>query len=590
MGQHLRRGLVALASFILTFAVLPASALADGGNESGGGPPPCSRNSCRAQIQAMCGPFPPGSKQFSQCAKGVLDACDSGQISCVGGTTTTTGAPVTTTTSTSSTTTTQGPATTTTTTPATTTTTGAPVTTTTTTGAPTTTTTQPSTQCCVQSSAGGAFDTCVLKPAGTCTGIDVGPGTCSPNPCPPIGTTSTTTPPTTTTSTTAAVTTTTTSPATTTTTGAATTTTSTTTAPTTTTTAAPTTTTTVTSSTTTTTGPSFTSLSFTTTVGTASCGSAGFGTPPSAPVSGELDSDTACTTKINDLGLGCLYFGGGAATVVAGGRIPDGATSFLQITGSGTLGASAGTSPKNCTKGAGPGQHCVNNNSLPTCTSDANCGGAAGSCALDANCFFGPPLPILSPPPFAALTTCVINAVQTDASGTFNGATGDSTVSLPLSSRVYISGNTASPCPKCLSGSCDPTWKTNTGTTSPDTGTACTATGIQMTSVDCRPALGGFQAPLPVDLTPLTSGTASKTAADGLFCNPQTDAGAFGQAGAQCIQETGMPAGDLSDGQPHNSNLASIFCIPATGNAAVDGVADLPGPGAIGLNGNAQLQ
>ena len=51
-----------------------------------------------------------------------------------------------------------------------------------------------------------------------------------------------------------------------------------------------------------------------------------------------------------------------------------------------------------------------------------------------------------------------------------------------------------------------------------------------------------------------------------------------------------MPAGNLSDGLPHNSNLASVFCIPATGNAAVDGVADLPGPGAIGLNGNAQLQ
>ena len=39
------------------------------------------------------------------------------------------------------------------------------------------------------------------------------------------------------------------------------------------------------------------------------------------------------TAKINDLGLGCLYFGGGNATVVAGGKIPDGATSLLSITG-----------------------------------------------------------------------------------------------------------------------------------------------------------------------------------------------------------------------------------------------------------------
>ena len=355
----------------------------------------------------------------------------------------------------------------------------------------------------------------------------------------------------------------------------------------TTTTAAPTTTTTTSSTTTTT---AFTSLSFTTAVGTTSCGSAGFGTPPASPVSGELDSDTACTTKINDLGLGCLYFGGGTATVVAGGKIPDGATSFLDITGPSTLGASAGTSLKNCTLGAGPGKHCINNNSLPACSSDIDCGGAAGSCGLDANCFFGPPLPIVSPPPFGSLTTCVLNAVQSDASGSFNQATGDSTVSLPLSSRVYISGNTASPCPKCLSGACDPSWKTNTNTTSPDTGAACTPTGSQLTTTDCRPSLPGFQAPLPVDLTPLTTGTASKTAANGLFCSPQTDAGAFGQTTAQCILETGMPAGDISDGAPHNSNLASVFCIPATGNAAVDGVADLPGPGAIGLNGNAQLQ
>jgi hypothetical protein len=356
-----------------------------------------------------------------------------------------------------------------------------------------------------------------------------------------------------------------------------------------------TTTTTLTTVTTTTTttlmcpAVSGTKLAFTTAVGTSSCGPAGLATPPAAPLSGELDSDTSCSTKIADLGLGCLCFGGGGATIVACGKIPDGATSLLDISGPGTLAGSTGTSSNDCTKGAGPGKHCANNNSVPACTSDGDCGGAAGSCALDANCFFGPPLPIVSPPPFAALTTCVLNVVQTNASGTFNGTTGDSNVSLPLSSRVYISGNTASPCPKCLSGHCDPTWKTNTNTTSPDTNAVCTPTGIQLTTTDCRPSLPGFQAPLPVNLTPLTTGTVSMTSATGMFC-PQNNAGAFGQGNAQCIQETGMPAGSLSDGLPHNSNLASVFCIPATGNAAVDGVADLPGPGAIGLNGNAQLQ
>jgi hypothetical protein len=33
----------------------------------------------------------------------------------------------------------------------------------------------------------------------------------------------------------------------------------------------------------------------------------------------------------------------------------------------------------------------------------------------------------------------------------------------------------------------------------------------------------------------------------------------------------------------------SNFCIPKTGGAAVDNVADLPGPGSLGLPGNTQF-
>src|SRR5262249_59939561 len=73
-----------------------------------------------------------------------------------------------------------------------------------------------------------------------------------------------------------------------------------------------TTTTTTTSSTTTTTstppGPTFTIANV---AGTSNCGGPGLSTPPSPPLSGEIDSDTAGTTKISDLGLGCLYIGGG---------------------------------------------------------------------------------------------------------------------------------------------------------------------------------------------------------------------------------------------------------------------------------------
>src|SRR5262249_20020167 len=108
---------------------------------------------------------------------------------------------------------------------------------------------------------------------------------------------------------------------------------------------APSPTTTTTSTSTTTSGSSSSTTSttlgarlfFTRPVGTTSCGNAGLTIPPAAPVSGELASDTAGTTKIVDLGTGCLYFGGGNATIVAGGAIPDGETSILGVTGGNTL-------------------------------------------------------------------------------------------------------------------------------------------------------------------------------------------------------------------------------------------------------------
>src|SRR5579862_2475950 len=294
-------------------------------------------------------------------------------------------------------------------------------------------------------------------------------------------------------------------------------------------------------------------LVFTTVPGTTDCGGAGLSSPPVPPLSGELDSDTACTTKVTDLGMGCLYFGSGHATVVPPGRIPDGTTTSLSITGPSTLGPSGGTSVRDCSRAAGPGRHCVNDNAEPACTSDAQCGGVTGACALDANCYFGPPLPIPSPPPVDGLTTCVVNVVQSDAGGTFDEPTGATAISLPLSTRVYITGNEAAPCPQCISGTCDATWMTNTGDTSPDAGASCTPTGSGLTSTDCRPSLPGFQAPLGINLAPLTTGTASLTSTTGGFCPGQNSGhpGAFGQAATRCIQETGMPAGDLSDDQPH---------------------------------------
>ena len=79
------------------------------------------------------------------------------------------------------------------------------------------------------------------------------------------------------------------------------------------------------------------------------------------------------------------------------------------------------------------------------------------------------------------------------------------------------------------------------------------------------------------------------TAADGLFCPGQSTAGAFGQGTPRCITETGMAAGDLTDGAPHAAREGAVFCIPATVNGMVNLVVDLPGAGRRAFPGIAQI-
>jgi len=115
-----------------------------------------------------------------------------------------------------------------------------------------------------------------------------------------------------------------------------------------------------------------------------------------------------------------------------------------------------------------------------------------------------------------------------------------------------------------------------------------------MTTIDCPPTPAQFVATLTVTLSPLTTSQATLTAHLGstgtLFCPSQANAGAFGKSTARGIKNTGaVSSAALVDGNPHNVHLASAFCIPATGNLAIDGAADTPGPGAASLNGNAQM-
>ena len=353
-------------------------------------------------------------------------------------------------------------------------------------------------------------------------------------------------------------------------------------------------------------------LTFRLTPGTTSCGGPGLSPAGVAPFSGGLFDATGGGTKVADLGLGCLYFGGGVATNVAPGAVPDGAAFVFDTTCDDvnpdqlTLTGSPGTGLTDCTLGPLATKHCANESAV-ACTSDADCTmpGAVHPCQLDARCLFGPPLPLPNVT-VPVLSACVVNVFASNAGGTADAATGTlNLTSFNLTSRVYLTGNLEFPCPVCVSGLC------NGGQRQ---GLECTPVGSQGTTTDCPPADVSYLGDLAVNLSPLTTGTATAAAGDGNFCTApfcssgagpcdpndpeactigvcsgQMNPGAFGVGTAQRIVETGSSAGALGDRLPHEAVLASTFCIPPPGEPATS-AANLPGPGAVSLRGTVQIE
>jgi hypothetical protein len=274
---------------------------------------------------------------------------------------------------------------------------------------------------------------------------------------------------------------------------------------------------------------------------------------------------------------------------------PDGSTSLFALT---------------CAVGGGA---CDGSCSGSVCnigpTSTAPPVNSAGPDCTDVGCNFGTPLPIPSPS-IPSLTTCELNTWASPASGTLDLSSGTSSTNVALSSDLYLTGNLTQPCPKCVAGLCD---------RGPRAGMACTATsstgytrdcptgGVGSVATPCPPpgnpacaptncpcTPGGGQCcdgshvgPIAISLTPLTTGTASATDPGGLFCPGQTAAqvGCFGSTACRTINESGVAAGPIFTGVPADATLASVFCIPATGEDLLDAVFGRPGPAAIALPG-----
>jgi hypothetical protein len=292
-------------------------------------------------------------------------------------------------------------------------------------------------------------------------------------------------------------------------------------------------------------------------------------------------------------GLGCssLYIGGGAS-IQPPSPTPNNAVTIFNITS------------------------CSNPAAMVLAAATSTDTGSNRNCSAP-GCFFGPPLPIPNPGS-EATSTCVINTIAAApaAGGTLDATTGATTQTLPLVSSVYVTGGELglTPCPQCK-GAPKKCGAGPNGPVHPMGAQPCTTTNAQLTTHDCPPP-GSSLPPFVVDLSPLTTGTASASDPAGDFCGTgtgvitpndgQTTNGAFGCPGggadttkvARCggaavtteyIEQNGSAGGNLTLGPPKATTLASVFCIPTSGDFTVDTIANLPGPGAVTLKGTADL-
>ena len=324
---------------------------------------------------------------------------------------------------------------------------------------------------------------------------------------------------------------------------------------------------------------------------------------------------------VTNLACAGLYTGGGGNSVPLPYVVPDQGSAVTAITTcTGSVVTVGGTSA---------GQTGSNR----TCT--------------NAGCFFGHPLSIPNPNS-TPTSVCVLNQLSAAPSGTVDCSTGATNMDLPLSSIIYLTGDTATdssstiagiqPCPLCTGGSC---------IGGPNNGMGCTPGTTTLggnpaypTSHDCPPDPMFDIGTLPIAFglssgtvqwsgtvatndtgstvsvqnrvfagfcqdcdgtnafegsTPATAhhcwenGMAVGAACAGVFesCQ-QRNNGAFGPAGG--ANRTIIVIGNAASiiGGPAAATLVSIFSIPPTFDATIDATADLPAPGAVALPGTAQ--
>jgi hypothetical protein len=228
---------------------------------------------------------------------------------------------------------------------------------------------------------------------------------------------------------------------------------------------------------------------------------------------------------------------------------------------------------------------------LVTCSLVAEPTAGAGFDCTTTGCSFGPPVPI----PNGGLSACSVNTFSVPASGTVNLLDGSTTANVGLNLQVFVTSDAAQPCPRCSAMGAPGAPGAGTCDRGARAGLACTTTNSQGLSKDCLP--GGTDGStlvgtIAANLSPVTTGTASRSNPSGLLCPGQTAPGCFGDPACRSMTETGASPGAAitSAVSPQPATLVSTFCVPGTGNVLLDGPAGLPGPAAISLPGRVRAQ
>jgi hypothetical protein len=336
------------------------------------------------------------------------------------------------------------------------------------------------------------------------------------------------------------------------------------------------------------------------------------------------DIITAAGVTVANINCAGLYTGGGGNSVPLPFAVPDLGLAISAI--------------NECT-----GQTAT----LGATTSDET--GSTRNCT-NTGCLFGAPLAVpntVSTP----TSVCVTNTAAQPLTGTAVCDTGVTDVVLPLTSRIFLTGDKQGgitgiqPCPLCSAGTCiggpnngmgcdegttainasyptshdcapdgsdsigtlpvafslksgTVTW---TGTTATNDTGSTASIQTRVFSGFCRDkALPGGTGSFDVSATAggqfqqcwengMAVGEACSEALNGAESCEQNNQGAFGPNGGanRTIRAIGSATSILSGPAP--GTLVSVFSIPPTFDATIDSAGDLPGPGAVALPGTATL-